>query len=94
MAETNVTGGTCRELTKYRMTFAAALAALALAGWMFQTAYEQHIKVLQIGDDTGQALAHDCGLAEDPRWRCSRGGRHSQSRRSHQPAPARLFADS
>ena len=56
MAETNVTGGTCRELTKYRMTFAAALAALALAGWMFQTAYEQHIKVLQIGDKSGELL--------------------------------------
>ena len=29
---------------------------LAVAGWMFQAAYEQHIKVLQIGDDTGQRL--------------------------------------
>jgi uroporphyrinogen-III synthase len=56
MADTNVTGGTCRELTKYRMTFAAAMAALALASWMFQTAYEQHIKVLQIGDQTGERL--------------------------------------
>ncbi len=45
-----------RELTKYRITFAAALAALALAGWMIQTAYEQHIKVLQIGDQTGERL--------------------------------------
>lgn len=56
MAGINVTGGARRELTKYRITFAAALAALALAGWMFQTAYEQHIKVLQIGDDTGDRL--------------------------------------
>ena len=56
MADINVTGGTCRELTKYRMTFAAALAALALAGWMIQTAYEQHIKILQIGDKSGELL--------------------------------------
>ena len=56
MADTNVTGGTCRELTKYRITFAAALAALALAGWMIQTAYSQHVQVLQIGDQTGERL--------------------------------------
>ena len=56
MTDHNVTGSTRRELTKYRITFAAALAALALAGWMIQTAYEQHIKVLQIGDKTGERL--------------------------------------
>jgi uroporphyrinogen-III synthase len=56
MTDHNVTGGTRRELTKYRITFAAALAAMALAGWMIQTAYEQHIKVLQIGDQTGERL--------------------------------------
>lgn len=49
MAETNLTGGQRRELTKYRTTFAAALAGLALAGWMIQAAYEQHIEVLRIG---------------------------------------------
>ena len=49
--------GFCRpSLTKYRVTFAAAVIGLAGAGWMFQAAYEQHIKVLQIGDDTGQRL--------------------------------------
>ena len=56
MADSNVTGGARRELTKYRATFAAAVIGLAVAGWMFQTAYEQHIKVLQIGDDTGDRL--------------------------------------
>lgn len=56
MAETNLTGGQRRELTKYRMTFAAALAGLALAGWMIQAAYEQHIEVLRIGDQTGERL--------------------------------------
>lgn len=56
MAETNVTGGARRELTKYRVTFAAAVIGLAVSGWMFQTAYEQHIKVLQIGDQTGERL--------------------------------------
>ncbi len=56
MTDHNLTGGTRRELTKYRITFAAALAAMALAGWMIQTAYEQHIKVLQIGDQTGERL--------------------------------------
>ena len=38
------------------MTFAAAVIGLAGAGWMFQAAYEQHIKVLQIGDQTGERL--------------------------------------
>jgi hypothetical protein len=56
MTDHNVTGGTRRELTKYRITFAAALAALALAGWMIQSAYSQHIKILQIGDKTGELL--------------------------------------
>lgn len=56
MAETNVTGRQSRELTKYRVTFAAALAGLALAGWMIQAAYEQHIEVLRIGDQTGERL--------------------------------------
>ncbi|HHJ4459879.1 TPA: hypothetical protein ACQJW2_004710 [Citrobacter braakii] len=56
MTDHNVTDGTRRELTKYRITFAAALAALALAGWIIQTAYEQHIKILQIGDKTGELL--------------------------------------
>ena len=56
MTDHNVTDGTRRELTKYRITFAAALAALALAGWIIQTAYEQHIKVLQIGDQTGELV--------------------------------------
>jgi hypothetical protein len=54
MADTNVTGGARRELNT--VTFAAAVIGLAGAGWMFQAAYEQHIKVLQIGDDTGQRL--------------------------------------
>ena len=56
MADSNVTGGARRELRQYRATFAAAVIGLAVAGWMFQTAYEQHIKVLQIGDDTGDRL--------------------------------------
>lgn len=56
MTKHDVTGGQRRELTKYRITLAAALAALVLAGWMIQTAYEQHIKVLQIGDETGERL--------------------------------------
>lgn len=56
MTKHDVTGGQRRELTKYRITLAAALAALVLAGWIIQTAYEQHIKVLQIGDETGERL--------------------------------------
>ena len=56
MTDHNVTGGTRRELTKYRITFAAALAALALAGWMIQTAYIQHIEILQNGDKAGELL--------------------------------------
>ena len=73
MTDHNVTGGTRRELTKYRITFAAALAAMALAGWMIQTAYEQHIKVLQIGDQTGERLQmrgliqHQEGAQHEPR---------------------------
>ena len=56
MTDHNVTGSTRRELTKYRITFAAALAALALAGWMIQTAYIQHIEILQNGDKAGELL--------------------------------------
>ncbi|MFN8683866.1 hypothetical protein ACDP63_22460 [Paracoccus sp. P2] len=56
MAEQHITRAPRRDLTKYRVTFAAAVIGLAGAGWMFQAAYEQHIKVLQIGDDTGQRL--------------------------------------
>jgi len=67
----DVTGGTRRELTKYRITFAASMAALALAGWMIQTAYEQHIKVLQIGDQTGERLQMR-GLTQQE------GARHGQ----------------
>ena len=72
MATCNVTGGTRRELTKYRVTFAAAVIGLAVAGWMFQTAYEQHIKVLQIGDQTGERLQMR-GLIQNPE-----GGQHEQ----------------
>jgi hypothetical protein len=71
MAETNLTGGQRRELTKYRTTFAAALAGLALAGWMIQAAYEQHIEVLRIGDQTGERLQMR-GLIEQE------GARHGQ----------------
>lgn len=71
MAETNLTGGQRRELTKYRMAFAAALAGLALAGWMIQAAYEQHIEVLRIGDQTGERLQMR-GLIEQE------GARHGQ----------------
>lgn len=56
MTKHDVTGGNRREATKYKITLAVALAALALAGWMIQTAYEQHIKILQIGDQTGERL--------------------------------------
>ena len=56
MTDHNVTDRSHRELTKYRITFAAALAALALAGWMIQTAYIQHIEILQNGDKAGELL--------------------------------------
>lgn len=56
MTENKVAGDTRRELRKYRLTLAGALIGLALAGWMFQTAYEQHVEILRIGDDTGERL--------------------------------------
>ena len=56
MTDHNVTDRSHRELTKYRITFAAAMAALALAGWMIQTAYIQHIEILQNGDKAGELL--------------------------------------
>ena len=56
MTKRNFTGQDGRNLTKYRITLAAALAALVLAGWMIQTAYSQHIKILQIGDKAGELL--------------------------------------
>lgn len=45
-----------RALQKYRLLLAVSLAGLALAGWMFQVAYEQHVKILHIGDQTGERL--------------------------------------
>ncbi|MEA3270363.1 MAG: hypothetical protein U9Q64_14700 [Pseudomonadota bacterium] len=56
MATCNVTGGTRRELTKYRLTFAAAIIGLAGAAWLMNTAYQEHVRVLRIGDETGQRL--------------------------------------
>ena len=56
MTDSNFTGGSRRDLTKYRITLAASLAALVLAGWMIQVAYSQHVQVLKIGDQTGERL--------------------------------------
>ena len=56
MTKRNVTGQDGRNLTKYRITLAAALAAFVLAGWMIQTASSQHVQVLKIGDQTGERL--------------------------------------
>ena len=72
MAETNVTGGARRELTKYRVTFAAAVIGLAGAGWMMNAAYQEHVRVLQIGDETGHRLQMR-GLNHD-----QEGARHEQ----------------
>ncbi|MBU0885393.1 hypothetical protein RTH74_24030 [Pseudomonas sp. zfem001] len=56
MTDNNFTDGTHRDLTKYRITVTAALVGLALAGWMIQAAYSQHVQVLNIGDQTGERL--------------------------------------
>lgn len=56
MAGQHITRVARRDLTKYRVTFAAAVIGLALAGWMMDAAYQQHVRVLQIGDDTGERL--------------------------------------
>lgn len=56
MTKHNVNGENRRDLTKYRLTLAAALVGLVLAGWMIQAAYAQHVSVLRIGDATGEAL--------------------------------------
>jgi len=56
MADPNVTDGTRRDLTKYRMIFTAAVIGLAGAAWLMNTAYQEHVRVLQIGDETGQRL--------------------------------------
>lgn len=56
MTDNNFTGGSRRDLTKYRLTIGAAIVGLALAGWMIQAAYSQHIQVLNIGDQTGERL--------------------------------------
>ena len=53
MAENGVTHALC---VSVKLETLPAVIGLAGAGWMFQAAYEQHIKVLQIGDDTGQRL--------------------------------------
>ena len=64
MTKDNVTGGQSRGLRKYRITFALALAGLAVAGWMFQTAYTQHVDLLNIGDKAGEQLQMQ-GMARD-----------------------------
>lgn len=56
MTKDNVTGDTRRELRKYRITFALAVAGMAVAGWMFQTAYQQHVDLLNIGDKAGEQM--------------------------------------
>lgn len=63
MIDSDFTGGPRRDLTKYRITLAASLAALVLAGWMIQTAYRQHLEFLQNGDETGGHL-QERGLIE------------------------------
>lgn len=67
--------GSRRELTKYRIVLAAAVAGLFSTGWMIQTAYEQHIKVLQIGDQTGERLQMR-GLLGQPEHQ--EGAQHEQ----------------
>lgn len=56
MAEQHITRAPRRDLTKYRVTFAAAVIGLAGAGWMMNAAYQEHVRVLQIGDETGHRL--------------------------------------
>ncbi len=56
MTTHNVTGHTRRQLKKYKIISAFAVLGLALAGWMFQTAYVQHIELLNAGDAVGQKL--------------------------------------
>jgi len=56
MTKDNVTGDQGRELRIYRITFALALAGLMLAGWMFQTAYQQHVDLLNFGDRAGEKI--------------------------------------
>ena len=63
MTGSNFTGGPRRDLTKYRITLAASLAALVLAGWMIQTAFRQHLEFLQYGVETGGHL-QERGLNE------------------------------
>ncbi|GAA4344089.1 TPA: hypothetical protein QHR63_005971 [Klebsiella michiganensis] len=50
MATSNVTGGTRRELTKYRITFALSLAVLIGTGVVFWHAYRTHAGWLNAGD--------------------------------------------
>ncbi|GMB66435.1 hypothetical protein GWQ43_20205 (plasmid) [Alcaligenes faecalis] len=50
MATSNFTGGTRRELTKYRITFALSLAVLAGTGGMFWHAYRTHVDWLNAGN--------------------------------------------
>ncbi len=50
MTDSNFTGGTRRDLTKYRATFAVALVALVGAAWITWQAYQEHIDLLNSGD--------------------------------------------
>jgi hypothetical protein len=50
------------ELLKYRITFFLSLAGLALAGWIVNIAYWQHVEILNKGEAVGaqmQRLALD-----------------------------------
>jgi len=66
--------GSRRELTKYRIVLAAAVIGLAGTAWLMNAAYQQHVRVLQIGDATGERLQMR-GLIGQP---TQEGARHEQ----------------
>lgn len=56
MTDHNVTGGTRRELIKYRIIFAVAIVGLVCTGFIFDLAYRQHVQLLNQGDEVGSKM--------------------------------------
>ncbi len=56
MTKRNDTRAVRRDLLRFRYIVVLATFGLCLSVWMLQTAYDQHTRVLRIGDQTAERL--------------------------------------
>jgi uroporphyrinogen-III synthase len=56
MTKRNDTRAVRRDLLRFRYIVVLAAFGLCLSVWMLQTAYDQHTRVLRIGDQTAERL--------------------------------------